>query len=132
MRKLKLTRQALAVIALDILVICACDGLALLLRFDFSVGAIPEQYRAACVGLLPVQVVLTVAIFWLRKMYHYVWRSVNAQDVAQMLLSVVMAALLSIGAGALLGFVLAAQRGVSDRLFPGDLDGRDALHAANF
>ena len=106
MKKLRLTRQALAVIALDILMICACDGLALLLRFDFSVNTIPEQYRTACAGLLPIQIVLTVAIFWFRRMYHYVWRSVNAQDVAQMLLSVVLASLLSIGAGALLGFEL--------------------------
>jgi len=83
------------IVVLDVLSIAACGGIALLVRFEFSFGGIPEKYKAAMLAFIGLQSAITVAVFMLRKMYHYVWRSVSAYDVADMVLSVTMAYLLS-------------------------------------
>jgi len=83
------------IMVFDILSIAACGGIALLVRFDFSFDGIPEKYKAAMLTFISLQCVITVAVFMIRKMYHYVWRSVSAYDVADMVLSVAMAYLLS-------------------------------------
>jgi len=94
--------RILVIIVFDVLSIMACGGLALLVRFEFSFGGIPETYKEAMLSFIALQCVITVAVFMARKMYHYVWRSVSAYDVADMVLSVTMAYLLSGGAARLL------------------------------
>lgn len=104
MTRPKMTKQIMAVVILDILLLIAAGGLALLVRFDFSLSEIPEQYRSAWLQFLPIQIVLTASVFSLTRMYRYVWRSVSAQDVAGMILSVVAAGLGSIVLSRLLGY----------------------------
>ena len=84
------------IMVFDVLSIAACGGIALLVRFEFSFSGIPEEHKASMLAFIALQCVITVAVFMLRKMYHYVWRSVSAYDVADMVLSVTMAYLLSV------------------------------------
>ena len=88
---------------LDLLVIAACGGISLLARFDFSFSGIQEGYKEAMLAFISLQCLVTLAVFMVRKMYHYVWRSVSAYDVAEMVLSVAMAYVLSFAVGRLLG-----------------------------
>ena len=88
--------RILMIVVLDVLSIVACGGIALLVRFDFSFDGIPEEYKMAMLAFIGLQSVITLAVFMIRKMYHYVWRSVSAYDVADMVLSVTMAYLLSV------------------------------------
>lgn len=104
MTRPKITKQVMAVVILDILLLIAAGGLALLVRFDFSLSEIPEQYRTAWLQFMPIQIVLTVSVFSLTRMYRYVWRSVSAQDVAGMILSVAAVGLGSIVLSRLLGY----------------------------
>ena len=103
MARQKITRRELAVVLLDILILAAADGLALLTRFDFSFSSIPTEYLHACMRLYPVQVVLTVLIFGFCRMYSYVWRSVSARDATEMLLTALVAGCVSFVAGSLIG-----------------------------
>lgn len=80
--------RIIAVILLDMLLIAACGLVALLVRFDFSFDAIGSEYKRQLMHFLVLQGGITVAIFLLRRMYHYVWRSVSAYDVADMIISV--------------------------------------------
>ena len=41
--------------------------------------------------ILPWQILLTVVIFWLMHMYHFVWRTVSAHDVVRMIAPVIFA-----------------------------------------
>lgn len=98
--------KKILIILLDCLTMVFVGGLALLTRFEYSFGAIPREFIDTWFRFLGVQVILTVAFFWWRKMYHFVWRSVSIQDVMDMVFSVVLAFGLSCGAGLLLGLRL--------------------------
>lgn len=92
---MRITRKMLAMMAMDILLITAASGLALVARFEFSVADIPLKYKDAWLDFLPVQLLLTLALFCLTRMYRYVWRSVSALDVAEMILTTLGAGVLS-------------------------------------
>ena len=85
------TLRIIAIIILDLLFLAASGGVAMLVRFEFSLSAIPAEHAATLVKFLPLQMVITIAIFFIRNMYHYVWRSVSVHDVANMLVSTVLA-----------------------------------------
>lgn len=91
----KITKQMLAVMVLDVILLIAAGGSALLVRFDFSFQEIPAVYCTMWLECLPIQISVTLILFCFRKMYRYVWRSVSAQDVAEMILSVLLAGALS-------------------------------------
>ena len=99
----KVTKQAAAIIAIDALLVTLAGGLALLARFDFSFAGIPLVYADAWLKFLPVQIVLTIVMFSLLRMYRYVWRSVSAQDVAEMILVTTLTGVVSNGLSILLG-----------------------------
>ena len=98
--------RILVIVLLDVLAIVGCGGVAMLARFDFSIGNIPVEMKQMLVNYLGMQAVITLAVFWFRKMYHYVWRSVSVYDVADMILSVALAFAASGAAGRLLGLRL--------------------------
>jgi FlaA1/EpsC-like NDP-sugar epimerase len=87
----------------DVLCMFLAGGLALLVRFDFSYETIPEIYLNAWFRYLPLQIFITLAIFILMRMYRFVWRSVSAYDVEHMVLTVVVAYLVSMGVSYRLG-----------------------------
>ena len=85
------SRSTLVVILADVLSLIAAGGFALLVRFEFSFERIPPEYKHAFLRILPWQILLTVVIFWLMHMYHFVWRTVSAHDVVRMVLPVIVA-----------------------------------------
>ena len=99
----KVTKQMLAIMAIDVLLLAMAGGLALLARFDFSFEEIPVNYAEAWMRSLPVQAALTIAVFSLLRMYRYVWRSVSARDVAEMILVTTLTGVICDGLSILLG-----------------------------
>lgn len=91
MNKRRREVRILLIIMLDCLMITLAGGVGLLVRFDFSFDAVPSEFVQQWWNFLPLQLLLTVLVFFLRKMYHYVWHSVNIHDVMDMLLSVLLA-----------------------------------------
>ena len=87
--------KTISIMIFDALCIVAAGGLALLVRFDFSFAGIEETYLNSWYRFLPLQIAITLAIFYWRKMYHFIWRSVSARDVGDMLVTVTAAYLVS-------------------------------------
>ena len=85
------SRNTLIMILADIFSLIVAGGFALLVRFDFSFAQIPQEYLDHFIRVLPLQVLLTLAVFWLMHMYHFVWRSVSAHDVVRMVPPVILA-----------------------------------------
>ncbi len=85
------SRNTLIMILADIFSLIVAGGFALLVRFDFSFAQIPQEYLDHFLRILPLQVLLTLAVFWLMHMYHFVWRSVSAHDVVRMVPPVILA-----------------------------------------
>ena len=81
----------LVIFLVDTILIGVSGVLAFLVRFDFAEVAIPQNYLTAWLGCYLVQIVVTCCIFLLRRMYHYVWRTVNVWDVLSMIVSVILA-----------------------------------------
>ncbi|MBQ4381549.1 MAG: polysaccharide biosynthesis protein, partial [Oscillospiraceae bacterium] len=86
-----ITWQMVLVMVIDVVIIALTGAAALLIRFDFLFDSVPKNYFDMWLSFLPIQLVLTVLIFWFTRMYHYVWRSVSVADVAQMAVSVTIA-----------------------------------------
>ena len=85
----------LEIMLVDALILLAVDGMALFLRFDFSIADIPREYIRMCMRFFPVRVGITLLVFYLLRMYHYVWRIVSVRDVGEMIVSVLAAYLAS-------------------------------------
>ena len=83
--------QTLAVVVLDALLVIAAGGLALLCRFDFTFSEVDSRFIDMWFRNLPIQLVITIGIFVLRKMYRYIWKAVSANDVSEMVVTVVLA-----------------------------------------
>lgn len=75
----------LIIILLDLIIIAFSGLLALTIRFDFSVGMIPAEWMHRFLAMLPVSMIITVAVFYICHMYHFVWHFVNTNDVARMI-----------------------------------------------
>ncbi len=82
--------RTLAIMVSDILLLTIAGGFALLVRFDFSLNTVPTMYVNRWLQYLPLQIGLMLVIFWLFRIYHFVWRNVGAQDVAHMIVAVVV------------------------------------------
>ena len=83
--------RMLVIAVMDALLLGASAGLAILVRFDFALSQVPPEYLDKMGYCLLVQIVVTIAVFVWRRMYQYVWRSINVLDVTQMCVSVLIA-----------------------------------------
>jgi len=95
--------QWFIIVVLDCMMMVFSGVLSMLARFDFSFAGIPDQVVQGWLKFLPIQFVVTLLFFWWRKMYHYLWRTVSAADVANMVVSVCFGYLLSVAAGRVAG-----------------------------
>jgi len=84
-------RKMALIAILDCLLIILTGAISILTRFDFSYTAVPEWVLESWGRFLPVQLLITLLIFFWRKMYHYIWRTVTAYEVADMSVSVIAA-----------------------------------------
>ena len=84
-------KKQMLIILLDCIFMVLAGGLAFMVRFEFSIADVDRHLLSRWLHFLPLQIVVTVVVFWLRKMYHYVWRSVTVDDVTDMLISSFMA-----------------------------------------
>lgn len=83
--------RALVLVLLDVLLILLAGWLALIVRFDFLYSAVPAGQIAAWRQYLPIQILTTVAIFYVGHMYRFVWHAVSATDVTRMICMVLIA-----------------------------------------
>ena len=90
MKQKKRELRILLIVLLDCLIMTLAGGAALLVRFDFSFNTVPREFIQFWWNFLPIEIAITLAIFFARRMYHYVWHSVGVHDVMDMLLSVLL------------------------------------------
>ena len=83
--------RSFIVVVMDVLILIFTDWLSLAVRFDFLFSSIPARYIVLMRQIMPWQIALTLAIFYLFKMYHFIWRAVTVQDVARMMIAVLTA-----------------------------------------
>ena len=88
--------RILLIVTLDIIAIVAAGGVALFVLHDGSFAAVKLSVDVQLwKSFLPFQIIGTLIVYVLRRMYHYLWRSVGAHDVVNMLASVILAYMVS-------------------------------------
>lgn len=75
----------------DMAAVCLSEYLALLTRFDFRMSNITEEYLWHAVQYTPINLICTIVIFALAKLYNSLWRYASVQEM----INVVMACALS-------------------------------------
>ena len=91
------------VVITDIIMTALASGLAVLSRWDFSFANVPLKYLELWHRVLPIQILITIVVYALFKMYRFVWRQISAGDVMEMVGPVVLAYALCVVAEVLIG-----------------------------
>ena len=66
-------KKAICIAAVDVLTIIISYFFALMLRFDFIFSVIPSNYLMGFLSSLPYWCIITLAVFFLFRMYHSIW-----------------------------------------------------------
>ena len=96
--------RALFVMVLDIIGVYAAYFCALLFRFDFSYGGIPQQYYTGYLCLMPVWCVILVLVFFVARLYHSIWSFVSINEAVRVIASYLFITPLFVVSSLLLGF----------------------------
>ena len=89
----KRVRQGILVL-IDLAIVAVCTWLSLAMRF--SLNSIPPEYIALAFKSLPIDMVITVAVFWIFKLYHSVWSFASINEVIRIFEAVTVVILLEI------------------------------------
>ena len=76
----------------DLFLIVVADVAALFVYTDFfTILSSASVNLKGMMRFMPLQMVVTAAVYYLRRMYHYLWRSLSLRDVLGMVFSVTLA-----------------------------------------
>lgn len=95
--------QVAVIALLDSICMILSGAAALWVRFDFAFQSIPRGYIDLWLKFLPIQIGITLVVFWVLRMYSYVWHSVGFRDALAMGLAVLAAFLFCMTASILAG-----------------------------
>lgn len=73
--------RILLIAVLDVICLFCSGAVALWVRFDFSFGEIPKEYIQLWLEFLPIQIIVTLVLFLVLKMYNYIWHAVGFRDM---------------------------------------------------
>ena len=84
---LQWVRRAMLLALIDAVIIALSSVIALMARFDFSYAGIMEPYLSNLYHYMPVNIVLTLIIFYFCRMYHSLWKFVGVHELGYMLVA---------------------------------------------
>ena len=76
-----------ALIIYDILSVTASSFLAILLRYDMHLDEIPDQFLMPIRNFLPVNILITMGIFYLFRLYHSLWAFAGENEMQNLIMS---------------------------------------------
>lgn len=86
----KWVERAIALAVADAFIVAFAAVCALWMRFDFSFQAIDKTFLANAVHMLPFDILSTLVVFWLCKLYQSVWRYASANELIKVAIAVVI------------------------------------------
>lgn len=81
-----ITRRAF-LITYDIIAVVCSNFLSLLLRYEFQLDTIPEYFMNAVWLHLPISIVITLAIFYIFRLYHSLWAYAGVNEMQNILVA---------------------------------------------
>ena len=90
-------RNALFVLAADMIGVWAVFFIALFLRFDLKYTSIPQDLLSMYIYLMPLWCVFTAVVFYIMKLYHSIWSFVSLDEAVLVGKSYIILAILDVG-----------------------------------
>ncbi len=81
-----ITRRAF-LITYDIVAVICSNFLSLLLRYEFQLDDIPEYFMNAVWRHLPISILITLAIFYIFRLYHSLWAYAGVNEMQNILVA---------------------------------------------
>lgn len=81
-----ITRRAF-LITYDIIAVICSNFLSLLLRYEFQLDTIPEYFMNAVWLHLPISILITLAIFYIFRLYHSLWAYAGVNEMQNILVA---------------------------------------------
>lgn len=80
----------------DIISIVASSVLAILIRYEFSYGVIPPHFRHPIEKFLPINVVLTLLLFYIFRLYSSLWAYAGEAELQSIVISSFLSGLVNL------------------------------------
>ena len=90
----KLYRRV-GLIIYDILCIIGASYVAILMRYEFKLSAIPEHFLDPVTSFLPINVIVTIAIFYLFKLYDSLWAYAGEKEMQNLVMACVLSGVIN-------------------------------------
>ena len=78
----------------DILAVCACNIISLLLRYEFQLDDIPTYFIRAIWEHLPISVIITLVLFYIFRLYHSLWAYAGVNEMQNIVFASISSAVL--------------------------------------
>ncbi len=88
----KLFYRRTCLIIYDIISVIGASYLALLMRYSFDFSAIPQHFIDPINRFLPVNILITVAVLYVFRMYHSVWAFAGETELQNLVMSSIVSA----------------------------------------
>lgn len=95
-RDYKLLFRRIFLISYDVAAILIASGMALLLRFELDFFAIDLKYLEAVWAYFPINIITTIAIFYLFKLYHSLWAFAGIMEMQNVVAACVVTSFLQL------------------------------------
>lgn len=89
----KLFYQRFFLLTCDILIILSASALGLLFRFDFEIKNISEIYLESVLSYLPINIIITIGIFFAFRLYHSLWSFAGVTEMQNLFMACIVSTL---------------------------------------
>ena len=90
----KLYRRTVLIIY-DVVSIIAASFLAILIRYEFKLDNIPEHFLDPVTAFLPINILLTFAVFYVFKLYDSLWAYAGERELQNLVMACLFSALIN-------------------------------------
>ena len=91
----KLFYRRTCLIIYDIISILVSSFLAILIRYDLDIDTIPEYFLQTVVRFLPFNIILTLVVFYLFRLYHSLWAFAGESELQNLVVACFISAALN-------------------------------------
>lgn len=91
----KLFYRRTCLVIYDIVSIIFASYMAVLIRYDFRVDSIPEHFIDPITRFLPVNIALTLCIFYFFRLYHSLWAFAGETELQNLVMSCVISTMIN-------------------------------------
>ncbi len=92
----KILYRRTALVIYDVISIMASAFLALLIRYEFSFNAVPYHFRHPIERFLPINIVVTILLFYLFRLYSSLWAYAGETELQSIVISSVFSGLVNL------------------------------------